>query len=1130
MDSTGRTRTLSESEVQVPDRNLPVSVKHQQHPLRNHTTTGEQISQDKRLHRSHSTSRPDEDQSEDITTEDIRHIHISSSQQQQHRLSHDSRSQSRRRKDNSSGSTPFTLHKRQRSPTVQMSPFDSSAPSSTSSVSNMERSKRARHLPSGTTQPEELPSSMETQVESMGLNHDREWQEIIEPHDHVSGTARRQSLVSTQKAMSRDSSNQNVQVHAHHTLATQRQDSSRVHPLDNDITHSRMSATSVVRSESESPVHPHDIPPKASLRIENPPALSVDTTIVKSHVREIEVVCAPSSHPPPTARIESKGPQKKEQTQPAHQQQQRHHQHQLRPEKPVQASGVKSTTTSSASSSALSSPVPVTLSLPITRDTLRELDLFEIFKNPQLRHDIVFDPHLQFRPNFDGERGLMKRREADRFWREVGLELNNRRVILAARRETTATLHSLAGLSSSSSSSRMIQQQAQQMCPLPKAVLLPRLVDELREILLSLLPAPAAQPGPDGTIPVNPERALLISTLDPELLIQELDHGVLDVYALFRFLGDSLKGHCAPMRDTLVESMVTIVVDSDEIVRGIRMCFEILEWMKLDIANHQLRTLRPWLLDNSIDFEQKYFTEHLARGGTIQRTRDWFKRSWTQWEGVKQLVIGNTTTTPVLPSPSTLLRRPSTVFPSQSGSDGEGSDSSMSPPPLTFNAKRRTSVVSAEIGENILDGVVNEGLLEMIMRPHGSVNTMPETFELDHYRLLSFHNDFQDLTILCTLLILFRQLAQNCWTLQDLVEIKKVVWLLLTDENANFGSNTNNNNNNTSVGGGTSQQQGKGPSSPSSGMKDIVIQIEFAARKVRERSMNAAATAAASTSIVGSRRSSLAPDSPLPTGPLRRASAQTSPILSLPPAGIAAPWNLKTGSSMKLSISHPIGAAAVSSPVATTPAAISAMPGLSARETNLLTAWLDNALCRTSTLYRLIQKRLLIHFRRWLYLHSCSSMLVLSASCASLTSAMSMSYTTTAAGAEIGKADLDEDDENSKGTVTTSPASASNISTAQSSTSSQQSSIGAPLASGTAPPTPEPTAEEANKAAAEALAAKMSFNATEMEAHGLTGLEDEMTVLLEKVRAVSEFNKKVYGSWYRDMVKQGKAESWLEVS
>jgi len=223
--------------------------------------------------------------------------------------------------------------------------------------------------------------------------------------------------------------------------------------------------------------------------------------------------------------------------------------------------------------------VPLSLALPITRDTLRELDLFEIFKNPQLRHDIVFDPHLQFRPNFDGERGMIKKRDADRFWREVELELNTRQTAIALRREAAATMISLAGLASSSS--RLIQQQQQQRCPLPTPNLLPKLIDELREILLSLLPVPPPAQDGKGPPPPNPERALLASTLDPELLLQELDHGVLDVHGLFRYLGDSLKGHCAPMRDAFVESMVAAVVQSGDVVRGIRMCFEILELMKL---------------------------------------------------------------------------------------------------------------------------------------------------------------------------------------------------------------------------------------------------------------------------------------------------------------------------------------------------------------------------------------------------------------------------------------------------------------------------------------------------------------------------------------------------------------------
>lgn len=52
-------------------------------------------------------------------------------------------------------------------------------------------------------------------------------------------------------------------------------------------------------------------------------------------------------------------------------------------------------------------PTPVPFP-PINLQGLKEIDLQEILKNPQLRHDIIFDPLLQFRPNLDGERGNKK--------------------------------------------------------------------------------------------------------------------------------------------------------------------------------------------------------------------------------------------------------------------------------------------------------------------------------------------------------------------------------------------------------------------------------------------------------------------------------------------------------------------------------------------------------------------------------------------------------------------------------------------------------------------------------------------------------------------------------------------------
>jgi hypothetical protein len=108
---------------------------------------------------------------------------------------------------------------------------------------------------------------------------------------------------------------------------------------------------------------------------------------------------------------------------------------------------------------------------------------------------------------------------------------------------------------------------------------LPVLLLELRTILLSLLPEPSQG------------HADVAQALDADLLAQEVLHGVLDASRLARFMGHTLKLHCAPMRDELVDQMVACVESGwspdpiggkgPAVARGLRMCFEILELMKL---------------------------------------------------------------------------------------------------------------------------------------------------------------------------------------------------------------------------------------------------------------------------------------------------------------------------------------------------------------------------------------------------------------------------------------------------------------------------------------------------------------------------------------------------------------------
>jgi hypothetical protein len=56
---------------------------------------------------------------------------------------------------------------------------------------------------------------------------------------------------------------------------------------------------------------------------------------------------------------------------------------------------------------------------PINADTLEELSISHMFKSLQLRHDLLSDPHLYFRPNLDGPSGREKRKRADRYWKRV---------------------------------------------------------------------------------------------------------------------------------------------------------------------------------------------------------------------------------------------------------------------------------------------------------------------------------------------------------------------------------------------------------------------------------------------------------------------------------------------------------------------------------------------------------------------------------------------------------------------------------------------------------------------------------------------------------------------------------------
>jgi hypothetical protein len=167
----------------------------------------------------------------------------------------------------------------------------------------------------------------------------------------------------------------------------------------------------------------------------------------------------------------------------------------------------------------------------ITYETLRELNLESIAGNIQLRHDMLFDPNLEFRPNDDGERGVAKQHRADGFWSDLNADLDGSRY------------------------------------GVPSFHRIPVLFQEIKKVMLEMVATETYRDDVDAH-------------LDVALIAQELQHGVFDFAGTLHYIADTLKAHCAPVRDELVDQMRCAGL-SGHFSQSLRLCFELLERMKL---------------------------------------------------------------------------------------------------------------------------------------------------------------------------------------------------------------------------------------------------------------------------------------------------------------------------------------------------------------------------------------------------------------------------------------------------------------------------------------------------------------------------------------------------------------------
>ena len=182
---------------------------------------------------------------------------------------------------------------------------------------------------------------------------------------------------------------------------------------------------------------------------------------------------------------------------------------------------------------------------PVTKATLSELDVNRIVHNPKLRHDVNFDPDLCFRPNTDGEKGHRKMQRARHFWNMMEQQL---KAFLSSRDRFELEFRGV------------------DWC-------LPVTLTAIRSILETVVP--------------HEDRASVQESFNVDLLMQQFRKGAADLGRLSQWLSKLLKSHCAPMRDSWVDSVVELLtkgereLDPNALTEGMKTLLEVLEAMRL---------------------------------------------------------------------------------------------------------------------------------------------------------------------------------------------------------------------------------------------------------------------------------------------------------------------------------------------------------------------------------------------------------------------------------------------------------------------------------------------------------------------------------------------------------------------
>ncbi|KAK2841851.1 hypothetical protein Q5P01_012051 [Channa striata] len=138
-----------------------------------------------------------------------------------------------------------------------------------------------------------------------------------------------------------------------------------------------------------------------------------------------------------------------------------------------------------------------------------------------------------------------------------------------------------------------------------------KLLAEIKETLLSFL-----LPG-HGRL-----RSHIEEVLDLPLIQQQAENGALDISRLSQFIVGMMGSLCAPCRDEDISKLKEIT----EIVPLLKAIFSVMDLMKVDMANFALSSIRPHLMQQSVEYERNKFQGFLEKQpNALDYTKKWLE-------------------------------------------------------------------------------------------------------------------------------------------------------------------------------------------------------------------------------------------------------------------------------------------------------------------------------------------------------------------------------------------------------------------------------------------------------------------------------------------------------------------------